>query len=35
MKALMSDPAIMEMSNDRPFDATRMIHGSFETIVEA
>ena len=35
MKTLMSDPAIMEMSNDRPFDAARMLHGSFETIVEA
>jgi len=35
MKALMADPAIMDMNNDRPFDAARMLHGSFETIVQA
>jgi len=34
MKALMSDPAIMEMDNNRPFDMSRMIHGAFDTIVE-
>lgn len=34
MKALMKDPALMEMNTDRPFDMTRMIHGGFETIVE-
>lgn len=34
MKAVMSDPALMEMSTDRPFDPARMIHGGFETMVE-
>ena len=34
MKALMSDPAVLEMDTDRPFDMSRMLHGGFETIVE-
>jgi len=34
MKAVMSDPAVMEMNTERPFDASRMLHGGFDTIVE-
>ena len=34
MKALMSDPAVLDLDTDRPFDISRMMHGGFETIVE-
>lgn len=34
MQAVMSDPALMEMNTQRPFDMTRMMHGGFDTIVE-
>ena len=34
MQAVMNDPVLMEMDTDRPFDAARMLHGGFDTIVE-
>lgn len=34
MEALMSDPVLMDMDTNRPFDMSRMLHGGFETIVE-